>query len=145
MLSVLFNRDLDDDEGDDGGIVVIVVVVVVGGGGGGAVMVSMMFNSALMTTIVMIVYGKLFASFTAAQNGDDYDSDDDNGDDDNGDDDLYIIGRFCLSVTKNDHFAQQSQIKFFSGSNLFFKHCNKKIFSMNCTCQQIFVFELLIF
>ena len=33
--------------------------------------------------------------------------------------DLYIIGRFCLfvclSVTKNDHFAQRSQIEFFSG------------------------------
>ena len=39
---------------------------------------------------------------------------------------LYIIGRFCLSVTKNDHFAQQSQIKFLSGSNFFFRHCNKK-------------------
>ena len=37
---------------------------------------------------------------------------------------LYVIGRFCLSVclsvTKNDHFAQQSQIKFLSGSNFFF-------------------------
>ena len=33
---------------------------------------------------------------------------------------LYIIGAVCLSVTKNDHFAQGSQIKFFSGSNLFF-------------------------
>ena len=26
----------------------------------------------------------------------------------------------------------------------FFKHCNNKMFSMNCTCQQKFVFELLI-
>ena len=26
----------------------------------------------------------------------------------------------------------------------FFKHCNNKIFSMNCTCQQKFVFQLLI-
>ena len=34
--------------------------------------------------------------------------------------DLYIIGRFCLSVTKNDHFAQRSQIMFFSGSSFFF-------------------------
>ena len=26
---------------------------------------------------------------------------------------LYIIGRFCLSVTKNEHFAQRSQINFY--------------------------------
>ena len=26
----------------------------------------------------------------------------------------------------------------------FFKHCNNKMFSMNCTCQQKFVFQLLI-
>ena len=32
--------------------------------------------------------------------------------DDDGDD-LYIIGRFCLCVTKNEHFAQLSQIKFY--------------------------------
>ena len=44
----------------------------------------------------------------------------DSGDDDNYHLDLYIIGRFCLFVTKNDHFAQRSQIKFFSGSNFFF-------------------------
>ena len=35
-------------------------------------------------------------------------------------DDLYIIGRFCVSVTKNDHFAQRSQIKYLRGSNFFF-------------------------
>ena len=38
------------------------------------------------------------------------DDDDDDGDDDD-DDDLYIIGAVCLSVTKNDHFAQGSQIQ----------------------------------
>ena len=47
-----------------------------------------------------------------------------NGDDKtyNGDydDDLYIIGRFCLFDTKNDHFAQRSQIKYLRGSNFFF-------------------------
>ena len=56
------------------------------------------------------------------------DADNDDGDADNhadndadyDDNDLYMIGRFCLSVTKNHHFAQQSQIKFFSGNNFFF-------------------------
>ena len=33
---------------------------------------------------------------------------------------LYIIGRFCLFDTKNDHFAQRSQIKYLRGSNFFF-------------------------
>ena len=34
----------------------------------------------------------------------------DSGDDDNYHLDLYIIGRFCLFVTKNDHFAQDHHL-----------------------------------
>ena len=52
-------------------------------------------------------------------NDDDDDNDEDNDNDDD-DDNLYIIGRFCLFVMKNDHFAQQFQIKFFSSNNFFF-------------------------
>ena len=60
--------------------------------------------------------------------GEDHEDDgcDDDGDDDDDDDyvedydhytgddnDLYIIGRFCVCVTKNEHFAQRSQINFY--------------------------------
>ena len=44
--------------------------------------------------------------------------------DDTDGDYLYIIGRLCLSVTKNDHFAQLSQFKVFSGSNFFSLFCS---------------------
>ena len=50
-----------------------------------------------------------------------YDHGGDGGHGDDGvEDNLYIIGRFSFSVTKNDHFAQRSQIKFFSVGNFFF-------------------------
>ena len=58
------------------------------------------------------------------------------GGDDGDVDDFRKVLFVCLSLTKNDHFAQRPQIIFFSGSNFFFKHCNKKMFSINCTCQQ---------
>ena len=52
---------------------------------------------------------------------------------------LYIIGRFCLFVCLSRKMITLSNG--LKSSSLaveisFFKHCNKKMFSMNCTCQQ---------
>ena len=53
--------------------------------------------------------------------------------------DLYIIGRFCLFVCLSRKMITLSNS--LKSSSLpveisIFKHCNKKMFSMNCTCHQ---------